>query len=1068
MDVRLNLSMDIGLSTPLPVRAAQGSSSHLTFWKCDRALVVFEHTARLFRWMTLLFLVLACSSSHALNPNRKLSQYGLETWQTDSGLPQNSVRAILQTRDGYLWFATREGVARFDGIDFTVYNRRNTPQLLSNDIRGLLEDHDGNLWISTADGLTRLRDGQFTAFTLAQGLPDNSIWSVFQDSHGEVWAITAGGLAQYAHDHFVPYTTRQGLSSDTISAVANGPNGTLWVATDSGLDQMERGRVEKPFAGSPLGIDTIRAIATDPAGTLWVGTQNGVQQFSNGTLRSYGIANGLPDSEVDALLTDKSGHIWMGTPGGLAVFADGKLTAYTTANGLPGNQIQALYQDREGALWVGTNHGIARILDGAISVFQSKQGLAENLILAMYEDREGSLWVGTESAGAALLKDQKFMTLTESDGLSDNLISSVLQGPDGDMWIGTDGGGLNRYSGGRVSVFAEKQGLTSGTILSLAADARGNLWVGTPNGLNQMEHGQFTATAATDLLPDEYVRSLLADRDGSLWVGTRHGLAQINGSRATIYTQTDGLANDFVGALTQGDDGSLWIGTLRGLSHFLHGKFINYTKSDGLSSDVITALMLDSQHHLWIGTNGEGLNLLAIDDPQHRIHSFSANLGLPDVIDGILEDQSGALWISSNSGIFRVAIDDLTNVAAGQSHSLPITAYGTADGMKIRECSGIGHPSSWKANDGTLWFSTLKGVAWIDPARLQRNSVAPLVAIEQVSVDEKNMPLNGPVKVGPGHSRFAFHYAGLTYVAPQQVHYKYRLTGFDRTWIDAGTRRVAYYTNIPPGRYHFEVLAANNDGVWSTMPATLRFQLQPYFTQTYWFYLLCGLLILFLAWLVYRWRVHQVESRFRAVLAERTRIAREIHDTLAQGFVGISVQLELAAQMLTSSPQAVREQLNQTRRLVRDSLAEARSSIWNLRSNEPGNVDFASRFTAAIRARTVNKAIDTHIQFTGTYRPLPPNVESELLKIALEAVANVLQHAGATQVNITVQYEIKRLRMQIEDNGVGISSDVAEATSAGHFGVIGMRERTQAIGGAFTMSSGPAEGTKITVELPLN
>jgi signal transduction histidine kinase len=388
--------------------------------------------------------------------------------------------------------------------------------------------------------------------------------------------------------------------------------------------------------------------------------------------------------------------------------------------------------------------------------------------------------------------------------------------------------------------------------------------------------------------------------------------------------------------------------------------------------------------------------------------------------------------------------------------------------MKIRECSGVGHPSSWRANDGTLWFSTLKGVAWINPAKLQRNTVAPLVAMEQVSVDEKNLPLHGPVKVGPGHSRFAFQYAGLSYIAPQKVHYKYRLTGFDRTWVDAGTRRVAYYTNITPGKYRFQVLATNNDGVWSTTPATFDFQLQPFFTQTYWFDLLCAFLILLLGWLIYRWRVHQVESRFRAVLAERTRIAREIHDTLAQGFVGISVQLELAAQMLSSSPQTVREQLNQTRRLVRDSLAEARSSIWNLRSNEPGSADFASRFSNAIRARTASKPIETNIQFMGTYRSLASNVESELLKIALEAVANVLQHAEATRVDINVRYEIRRLTMQIEDNGVGISSDMADATPAGHFGLIGMRERTQAIGGTFTMNSVSGAGTKVSVELPLN
>ncbi len=1023
--------------------------------------------ARLLRWIPVLLLALASAPGHALNPDRKLNQYGLQIWQTDSGLPQNSVRAIVQTRDGYLWFATREGVARFDGIEFTVYNRRNTPQLLSNDIRGLLQDREGSLWISTADGLTRLNRSVFTAFTMAQGLPDNSIWSVFQGSEGAIWAVTAGGVARYSRGRFVPYTTHQGLSSNTVSGLANGPDGSVWIATDSGLDQIRNGRVAQHFVDSSLESETIRAMASDASGNLWLGTQNGLQRLSNGKLRAYGVADGLPDSEVDVLLADRFGNLWIGTPAGLAVMTDGKLKTYTASNGLPGNQIQILYQDREGTVWVGTNRGIARIIHGTISVFSPKQGLSENLILAIDEDREGSLWIGTESGGVAILKDQKFMTLTDSDGLSDELVSSVLQDPRGHIWIGTDGGGLNRYDGGHVSVFAEKQGLTSDTILSLAADAKGNLWVGTPDGLNRMEHGRFTAAEATDLLPDEFVRSLLADSDGSLWVGTRHGLAHIDDGHANTYTQADGLANDFVGALTKDTDKSLWIGTLHGLSHFLHGKFRNYTKSDGLSSDIITALYLDSQGNLWIGTNGEGFDLAIKNKSHEEIHSFPANLGLPDVIDGILEDDSGHLWISSNTGIFRVRIGDLMDVAAGRIHTLPIASYGAADGMKIRECSGVGHPSSWKASDGTLWFSTLNGVAWIDPAKLQRNSVAPLVAIEQVTVDEKNMPLNGPIRIGPGHSRFSFHYAGLSFVAPQKVRFKYRLSGFDRSWIDAGTGRVAYYTNVPPGRYRFQVLAANNDGVWSTTPATFAFQLEPYFTQTYWFDLLCAILIFFLGWLVYRWRVHHVEARFSAVLAERTRIAREIHDTLAQGFVGISVQLELVAQMLTTSPQSVREQLNQTRKLVRDSLSEARRSIWNLRSNDAGTVDFASRFSTAIRQRTAGGPLETNIQFTGTYRPLPEEIESELLKIALEAVANVLQHAGATRVDIQVQYDVGRLKMQIEDNGVGLSADMPASRPEGHFGLIGMRERTQAIGGSFAVDSRPGAGARITVELPL-
>ncbi len=1066
MNGRPSLSMGFGLSAQCMVRSASTAMMHHVP-KYKWGFVPSIRVVQRLRWIPLTLIVLAGVSAHALNPGRKLGQYGQQIWQIDNGLPQNSVRAILQTYDGYLWFATREGLARFDGIDFTVYNRRNTPQLLSNDIRNLLEDREGNLWIATADGLTRLNRSNIALFTTSQGLPDNNVWSTFQDSKGAIWAVTAGGLAYYSQDRFIPYTTRQGLSSNTVNALTNGPDGSLLVATDSGLNQIRSGRIVRRIVGAPPESETVRAIESDGSGNLWLGTQSGLHLLSNGTLRTYGLAEGLPDNEVDVLLADLSGNIWIGTPAGLAVMTKGSLKAYTTKNGLPGNQIQTIYQDHEGAVWVGTNHGIARIIDGEISAFSSKQDLSKNLILAIYEDREGSLWVGTESSGVAILRDQKFTTLTSSDGLSDDLVSSVLQDRQGHIWVGTDGGGLDRYDGNHILAYTVKQGLTSDTILALAEDKNGNLWAGTPNGLNSMEHGRFTPANSADLLPDEFVRSLLADSAGSLWVGTKHGLACVKDGRSTIYTQADGLANDFVGATTKGRDGSLWIGTLHGLSHFQHGRFKNYTKKNGLSSNVITALYEDRQGDLWIGTNGEGLNLLRKADSQAEIRSFAPSLGLPDVIDGILEDDSGHLWISSNTGIFRVRNSDLIGFASGRIRTIPITSYGTADGMKISECSGIGHPSSWKASDGTLWFSTLKGVAWIDPENFERNTVPPLVAIEQVSVDEKNMPLDGPIEITPGHSRFSFRYAGLSFVAPQKVHFKYRLSGFDHSWIDAGTRRVAYYTNVPPGKYSFQVLAANNDGVWSTAPASFAFRLEPYFYQTYWFYLLCAVLIFFIGWLVYRWRVQQVESRFSAVLAERTRIAREIHDTLAQGFVGISLQLELVTQMLATSPQLVREQLDQTRKLVRDSLSEARRSIWNLRSNEDGTLDFASRFSTAIKQRTAGKPLETDIQFTGTYRSLTDEIESEILKIAVEAVANVLHHAKATRIQIQMQYDIARLHMRIEDDGVGFTTNMAASRQEGHFGLIGMRERTEAIGGTFMIDSNPGAGTRISVEVPL-
>jgi ligand-binding sensor domain-containing protein/signal transduction histidine kinase len=1064
MDRGLHLSMEIGLDASRPTRPRWTKTRF--FHAKIGGVSMHLRGAHLVCWLSLAMIVFSATVAHALDPSQKLSQYGRQAWQTDSGLPQNSVRAILQTRDGYLWFATREGLARFDGIDFAIYNRRNTPQFQSNDIRGLVEDGSGNLWISTANGVVRRNGSSFTLFTMSQGLPDNSVWSAFADSNGTIWAITAGGIARYALGRFIPFTTHQGLSSNTVNALADGPKGSLWVATDSGLDQIQNGRATWWSADSPMGSEAIHAIASDTRGNLWIGTQNGLRQLSRGKLRTLRAADGLPSNEVDVLLADTSGNIWIGTPGGLAVVANENLKTYTTADGLPGNEVQTIYQDREGTVWVGTNRGLARIAHGKIEAFPADQGLAGKLVVSIFEDREGSLWVGTESNGVEILRDQKFTTLTTADGLSDDLVTSVLQDRQGNLWIGTNNGGLNRYRGNRISVFTTKQGLTSDTIFALAEDSNGNLWIGTPNGLNRMEQGTFISGVDADLLPDEFVRSILGDSNGSLWVGTRHGLAHITAGHSKVYTETDGLANDFVGALTQSRDRSLWIGTLDGLSHFRNGKLENYTTKDGLSSNVITALYQDSRDNLWIGTNGEGLNVLR-HGAKHRVIAFPSTLGLPDVIHGILEDDGGHLWISSNRGIFRVRASSLMDIASGKRVPLPITLFDTADGMKIRECSGIGHPSSWKAHNSKLFFSTLKGVAWIDPVKFSHNRIAPLVSIEQVSADGRAMTLDGPVVLDAGHRSFSLRYVGLSFVAPQKVGFQYRLSGFDKDWIDAGTRRVAYYTNIPPGRYRFQVRAANNDGVWSTTPASLTFQLKPYFYQTYWFYFLIALLTLLLGWLAYRWKVRQVESRFRAVLAERTRIAREIHDTLAQGFVGVSLQLELASQMLTTSPQTVRDQLDTTRQLVRESLSQARRSIWNLRSTDGGTDDFASRFTSAVRQRTIGKPLDKDIQFTGAYRPLRTEVEDELMKIALEAVTNVVRHAKATRVALHLHYGASHLHMSVEDDGTGFPLNSAAVNKEGHFGLIGMRERTAAIGGIFALDSSPGAGTRVSVEVPI-
>ncbi|HEV2273821.1 MAG TPA: triple tyrosine motif-containing protein, partial [Acidobacteriaceae bacterium] len=450
---------------------------------------------------------------------------------------------------------------------------------------------------------------------------------------------------------------------------------------------------------------------------------------------------------------------------------------------------------------------------------------------------------------------------------------------------------------------------------------------------------------------------------------------------------------------------------------------------------------------------------------KQKIQSFPAGAdGLPDTIYGILEDAAANLWLSSRTGIFRVARSALDAFANGSAHTVPVSAYGAPDGMKIRECSGGGHPSAWKMNDGSLWFATLEGVSSIDPARAQENRLPPPVAIEALLIDDRPASLEEAVTVKPGANRLEFQYAGLSFVAPQKVRYRYRLFGFDRGWIDAGTRRAAFYTNLPPGEYRFQVLAANNDGVWNEAGAALALRIEPHFYQTLWFYSALVLAVLLLAALAYRWRVRQVESGWSAVLAERSRLAREIHDTLAQGYVGISVQLELLSRLLGAAQEPARQQLDETRALVRSSLAEARTSIWQLRSQNTAQ-DLPARLAHFCGSAAHSSPAKVYLQVKGTYHPLDRAIENELQRIGQEAVLNALRHAEATRIDVQLIYDGTRVCLKVDDNGRGFPVTEVSSVPVGHFGLQGMRERAAQIGAVLIVESQPGKGTQVCVEL---
>jgi signal transduction histidine kinase len=634
------------------------------------------------------------------------------------------------------------------------------------------------------------------------------------------------------------------------------------------------------------------------------------------------------------------------------------------------------------------------------------------------------------------------------------------------MWVGTNGDGLDRWQFGNIQHFSTGNGLVSEIVLALAPGANGSVWVGTPDGLNSIEKNKVSTYTSADGLPDDFIRSLFADDDGSLWIGTRRGLAHLRNRNVTTFTRADGLKSDLIGALLKSHSANsphdLWIGTLDGLSRLRDAKITTYSTKDGLSGNIITSLFEDSHNTLWIGTKGDGLSY-STNGAFTSLHRPD----LPQTIDSILEDNRGYLWLGSTRGIRRISRSDLIACASSQNCSLHPNTYGYTDGMPTEEISAIGHPAAWKTNDGRLWFATRKGVAITDPSQLSENLVPPPVVISRFTVDESEINIStDELDIPPGHRRFIFEYAGLSFVAPAKVRYRYILEGFDKQWTQAGSRRIAYYTNLPPHHYRFRVQAANNDGVWNETGAVITFYVQPPFYRRAWFLLLSVALIAAFAVLLYRLRVRRLRSQFEAVLAERNRMAREIHDTLAQSFVGVSVQLELVSQLLAQSQfPAAHEQIDRTRAYVREGLAEARRSIWDLRAITAQHT-LPTRLTQLVEKSNA-EPLTTHLNIGGTYRPLTPAVEDEVLRIAQEGLTNVARHANASHVSIDLRYHSTRLALSISDDGRGFHASDNSLAAKGHFGLQGMRERAAQINAQLTIESSESKGTTITLDLPI-
>ena len=804
------------------------------------------------RKLLAMFFFLALTLPAALDPGKAITQYRHDVWSTEQGLPQSSVAAIVQTRDGYLWFGTELGLVRFDGLRFRVFDQKNTPALKSNLVYVLLEDRRGDLWIGSAGGgLTRFRNGIFTTFTTKDGLSNDVVLSLHEDRSGALWIGTdGGGLNRFQNGRFTPYTTKDGLASDAVYAISE-----------------------------------------DGRGNLWFGTHGGLSRLTNNTFATYRVKDGLQNDYVRALCPDRDGGLWIGTNGGgLSLLRDGRFQVYSTKNGLPSDAIWSIRQDTSGSVWIGTiGGGISRMAGGSLTTYNDKDGLSSNDIWSIYQDREGSVWIGTGGGGLNRLMDAKFTAWDTKEGLSDDVTLPILEDRQGNLWIGTNGGGLNRFRDGKFTAITTKQGLADNLVFSIGEDREGAMWFGTRKGVNRLKNGKFTLYTTRDGLPGDSALVIYPDRRGATWIGTRGGLSRFKDGAFHTYTTKDGLSNNFVQAILEDHAGDLWIGTGGGgLNRLKDGKFEIFDSRRGLSNNLVTSIHEDASGVLWVGTMGGGLDRLK----EGRFTAYTTRTGLPDdAVFQILEDARGNLWMSSNAGIFRVSKRELNDLAGGRIRSLSPVMYGTADGMKSKECNGAFQPAGWKARDGKLWFPTMRGVVAVDPEHLGPAAEPLPVFIEQAQIDRRQIDERASgFQAPPGAGELEFRYTAINFHNADKTIFKYRLEGFDADWIDAGARRIAYYTNIPPGVYRFRVIASNGEGVWSSGGATLGFSLKPHFYQTYWWYGSCLFAVVFVAAGAPILRVRQMHAReillsrrmaerteeLRKETAERERVERDL------------------------------------------------------------------------------------------------------------------------------------------------------------------------------------------------
>ena len=981
-----------------------------------------------------------------------MSQYLHESWGAEKGFPGGSVSTIVQTSDGYLWIGTDKGLIRFDGFTFHRFDQANPGSFAIGPVRTLMADSQGNLWVLLQN--TKLFRYQNGTFELSRGEAENGITAMGPGTGGVLLLSSlALGTLTYDGQRFLT-----ALSAPVYAHAASLPDGETPDRRSAGLS-WSTGVMPDRLAAPTSAVISIAA-TTD--GKIWLGTEDKGLYVQQGGAAS--AAKGSHDAKVNCLLPVEKSELWIGTSKGVLHWNGNGLTPAGVPLSLRDVEVFSMIRDRDSNIWLGTSRGLLRFNASGVSSLARESTSTGGTVSALLEDREGNIWIGS-ARGLERLRDSAFVTYSVA-GLRSQSMGPVYADPEDQIWVAPIEGGLRWLKGGKGGS-VRSAGLAHDIVYSITGSGTSDLWVGRQRGgLTHVHYVGGSTTEKTytqaDGLAQDAVYAVLESHDGTVWSGTLSaGVSELQNGHFTNYTTADGLASDSVSSIAEGTDGTLWFGTTSGLSERSKNGWRTYTVKDGLPSDEVNCLLHDSTGVLWIGT---AVGLAAMKAGNTHVPRKAPD-ALRESIFGIAEDKNGNLWVTTASHLLQVTRRSLMDDVVKEGD---YREYGLADGLRGTE--GVKrHRSVAADSQGQLWFSTNGGLSMVNPARATANAAPALVHIEAISVDGNPLDLRGPVRVPGAKQRTTFRFVALSLSRPERVRYRYKLDGFDHAWSEAVTNREATYGNLGAGPYRFRVMASNGDGVWNGSEAAVGFEVQPTLWETWWFRLSCVTCAGLATLLVYRLRMHHLTRllnvRFEERLAERTRVAQELHDTLLQGVLSASMQLHVAVDQLPEDSPA-RATTNRVLQLMGLVVEEGRHTLRGLRSSTDSAHDLEASLSRIPEELGSSQGVDFRVVVEGVSLPLSAAIRDEVYHLGREALVNAFRHSRANNIDVQLEYSANQLRMVVRDNGRGIDPEVLQFGRDGHWGLPGMRERAERMGARLRVLSRAGSGTEVELHVP--